>query len=55
MDKSTQVVIENHTDLEKIYQEAEQSRNFKEAPKDTARVVLQSVYTLALCLLWWKL
>ena len=46
MDKSTQVVIENHQDLEKIYQDAEHSRNFKEVSKDTARVVLQSISTL---------
>lgn len=37
MDKSTQVVIENHQDLEKIYQDPKNSRNFKEVSKDTAK------------------
>lgn len=46
MDKSAQVVIENNPDLEKIYQDAEQTRNFKEVSKDTAKVVLQTISTV---------
>ena len=37
MDKSIQVVIENHQDLEKIYQDAEHSRNWRKYPKTQLR------------------